>query len=319
MEREFEGRVALITGAGDELGLGFAYARFLAHRGARIVLNDYGAGTLGLPEQGVDAAVAERAAQRIRDLGGEAIASAGDVADPATARAMVELARATWGRVDIVINNAGIASARFFPDVDADDVQRHVGVTLLGCLNMAKAAWPHFVERGFGRIVNTGSSACFGNEIASYASTKAGLFGLTRTAAIFGREHGIAVNLILPAAFSRLTSLLPDTAFKAHLREHFPSEAVAPLVAYLVSERCDVTGEAFSAGGGCFARVVYAASPAERIDASLDSVEQAVRRSIAATEWTVMRSTHDNMLHLGVPEDIERARRPDASEGPAGV
>jgi len=306
MAREFEGRVALITGAADEMGLGFAYARYLARRGARIVLNDHGGGTLGLPEQGVDASAAERAARRIRDLGAEAIANDGDVAEPATAQSMVEAALSAWGRLDVVINNAGIASAQFFPDVDVDEMQRHFRVTLLGCLNTAKAAWPHFAARGYGRILNTGSPACFGNEIASYASTKAGLFGLTRTAAIFGREHGIRVNLLLPAALSRLTSLLPETAFKAHLRQHFASDAVAPLVAWLVSERCDVTGEAFSAGGGRFARVVYAASPAEAIDASLDSVEAAMGRAMAATDWTVMRSTHQNMVHLGVPEDIQR-------------
>jgi NAD(P)-dependent dehydrogenase (short-subunit alcohol dehydrogenase family) len=306
MARAFEDRVALITGAGDEMGLGFAHARFLAQHGARLVLNDYGGGTLGLPAQGVDASVAERAAQRIRDLGGEAIANAGDVADPATAEAMVESALDAWGRVDIVSNTAGIASAQFFPEVEVEEMQRHVGVTLLGCLNTAKAAWPHFVERQYGRIVNTGSPACFGNEIASYASTKSGLFGLTRTAAIFGREQGIRVNLLLPAALSRLTSLLPETAFKAHLREHFASDAVAPLVGHLVSDRCEATGEAFLAGGGRFARVVYAASPAEAVGSSLESVEAAMERSMRATDWNVMHSTHESMVHLGVPQDIER-------------
>lgn len=308
MDREFEGRVALITGAGDELGLGFAHARFLAQRGARIVLNDLGGGTLGLPEQGVDPSVAERAARRIRDLGGEAVSIAGDVSDPETAAAMVRRALDTWGRVDIVINNAGIASAQFFPGVDDEEMQRHVGVTLLGCLHTAKAAWPHLAERGHGRIVNTGSPACFGNEIASYASTKAGLFGLTRTAAIFGRAHGIAVNLLLPAAHSRLTELLPETGLKAHLREHFPSDAVAPLVGYLASERCGVSGEAFLAGGGGFSRVVYAASPTEALGASPGSIERAMERAMAATDWSIMRSTQDAMVHLGVPEDIDRQR-----------
>ncbi|MDJ0849328.1 MAG: SDR family NAD(P)-dependent oxidoreductase [Myxococcota bacterium] len=306
MASGFEGRVALVTGAGDAMGLGFAHARHLAERGARIVLNDHGGGTLGLPEQGVDASAAERAAQRIRDLGGEALANAGDVGDPGTGEAMVEQALAAWGRVDIVVNNAGIASAQFFPQVDAAEMQRHLRVTLLGCLNTAKAAWPHLVERGYGRIVHTGSPACFGNEIASYASTKAGLFGLTRTMAIFGRPHGIRTNLLLPAAISRLTSLLPETDFKAHLRQHFGSERVAPLVAYLVSEGCEASGEAFLAGGGRFSRVVYAASPALEIDESPGSVECAMKQAMAANDWTVMRSAHQSMVHLGVPEDLER-------------
>ena len=306
MAGEFGDRVVLITGAGDELGLGFAYARFLAEHGARIVLNDYGGGTLGLPVQGVDASVAEASARRIRELGGEAISNSGDIANPATAAAMVEAALLAWGRVDAVINNAGIASAQFFPDVDAEEVERHVGVTLMGCLNTAKAVWPHFVERGYGRIVNTGSPACFGNEIASYATTKAGLFGLTRTAAIFGEPHDIRVNLLLPAAYSRLTALLPESGFKTHLREHFGSDRIAPLVAHLASESCGVTGETFTAGAGQFSRVVYAATGARPVDTDLASVAESVTGAMQDTDWTVMASTQDNMVHLGMPEDIDR-------------
>jgi hypothetical protein len=190
-------------------------------------------------------------------------------------------------------------------------------VTLLGCLNTAKAVWPHFVERGYGRIVNTGSPACFGNEIASYASTKAGLFGLTRTVAIFGRPHGIRANLLLPAAYSRLTALLPETPFKERLREDFGADTVAPLVAYLASPACEVTGEAFSAGGGRFARVVYAASPTAEIDDRLETVARAMERTMAAAQWTVMHSTHDSMVHLGMPEDLERSPGTPLAEEPS--
>ena len=237
MGGEFEGRVAIVTGAGDVDGLGFAHARYLAERGCRIVLNDYGGGTLGLAEQGVDPGLAEDAATRLRNLGAEVVANAGDVGDERTAEEMVESALDLWGRIDILVNNAGIASAAFFPTIDAEEVDRHVRVTLLGCLYTARAAWPHLVERGYGRIVNTGSPACFGNEIASYASTKAGLFGLTRTEAIFGAAHDIKVNLLLPAAWSRLTQLLPDSGFRTRLRESFTSDRIAPLVGWLSSER----------------------------------------------------------------------------------
>ena len=306
MPGEFEGRVALVTGAGDADGLGFAHARYLAERGARIVLNDYGGGTLGLPEQGVDSSVAEAAAQRLRDLGGQAIASAGDVGEAQTALDMVATALDTWGRIDIVVNNAGIASAQFFPDIDEADMQRHVRVTLLGCLQTARAAWPHFVKQGRGRIVNTGSPACFGNEIASYASTKAGLFGLTRTAAIFGEPHDIRVNLLLPAAWSRLTSLLPDSGFKTRLHADFGADRIAPLVGWLASDRCDVTGEAFTAGAGRFSRVVFATTDTQPIETSLDGVGAAMEATMRDTKWTVLRSTQDNMVHLGMPEDIDR-------------
>ena len=303
MAGEFEGQVALITGAGDVDGLGFAHACFLAERGAKIVVNDFGGGTLGLPVQGIDPGVAEAAADRIRALGGEAIANAGDVGDPQTAEDMVQAALDTWGRLDIVINNAGIASARFFPDIDAEEVERHVRVTLLGCLYTARAAWPHLVEQGRGRIVNTGSPACFGNEIAAYSSTKAGLFGLTKTAAIFGAAHGIRVNQILPAAWSRLTSLLPDSDFKTKLHDEFGSARISPLVGWLVSERCDVSGETFTAGAGGFSRVVYAASEVQTAEGDLDAVGEAVGRAMSDTNWTVFRSTQDNMVHFGMPEE----------------
>jgi NAD(P)-dependent dehydrogenase (short-subunit alcohol dehydrogenase family) len=302
----FDGRVALVTGAGDADGLGFAHARFLAERGCRIVLNDFGGGTLGLAVQGVDGGVAEAAAERLRALGGEVIANAGDVGDPGTAEEMVAAAMDAWGRVDIVVNNAGIASAAFFPDVDAEEMERHVRVTLLGCLHTARAAWPHMVERGYGRIVNTGSPACFGNEIAAYAATKAGLFGLTRTQAIFGASHDIRVNQLLPAAWSRLTQLLPDSGFKTRLREDFGSDRIAPLVGWLASERCNVSGETFTAGAGRFSRVVYAATETRPVERDLDAMGAAMTDAMGDSQWTILRSTQDNMTHLGMPEDIDR-------------
>ena len=174
---------------------------------------------------------------------------------------------------------------------------------LLGCLYTARAAWPHLVEQGRGRIVNTGSPACFGNEIAAYSSTKAGLFGLTKTAAIFGAPHGIRVNQILPAAWSRLTSLLPDSDFKTKLHDEFGSARISPLVGWLVSERCDVSGETFTAGAGGFSRVVYAASEVQTAEGDLDAVGEAVGRAMSDTNWTVFRSTQDNMVHFGMPEE----------------
>ena len=303
---EFQDRVALVTGAADSIGLGFAHASYLAERGAKIVLNDFGSGTLGLPEQGTNPDIAEQAAQRIRDAGGEAIANNGDVGEEATAQQMASAALEAWGRIDILINNAGIASSAFFPDIDAAEIQRHVGVTFLGCLNTAKAVWPQMVERGYGRIINTGSPACFGNPIASYAATKSGLFGFTRTQALFGQAHNITANLLLPAAISRLTEGLPESPFKSHLREHFGAEKVAPVVAHLVSAGCTVTGEAFTVGGGRFARIVYAASPAQEIDLTMESVAQGMAQAMTTSHWTPQGSTAESMVHLGVPPDLEQ-------------
>ena len=300
---DLAGRVAIITGAGDEQGLGFAHARHLAARGARIVLNDLGGGTLGLPAQGIDPGTAERAAATLRADGAEVLADNGDIADPATAERMVAMALERWGRVDIVVNNAGIASAQFFPDVDPAEVQRHVGVTLQGSLNTSRAAWPHLVASEQGRIVLTGSPACFGNEIAAYSSTKAGLFGLTRTMAIFGRPHGVTVNLILPAAISRLTRLLPESPFKDVLRDRFGAGEVSPLVGHLVSPACTVTGEAFLVGGGGFARVVYAAGALESLDGDAAAVAAAFDRAMVSSAWTPLGSTRESTSYLGLPAD----------------
>jgi len=301
MPREFEGRVALVTGAGN--GLGLSHARYLAERGARVVVNDLGGGTLGLDSQGIDPGVAERAAASIRAAGGEVLSNNDSVADPAAAEAMVALAVDTWGRIDILVNNAGVASSQFFPDVESEEMQRHLGVTVLGCLNTMRAAWPHMQRAKFGRIINTGSAAAFGNPVASYASMKAGLFGLTKSVALFGGEHDIKVNLLLPAAFSRLTDGLPESDFKAHLRRDFLAEKVTPAVAYLCHERCAVSGEVFSVGGGRVARVVYAASAAAEIDSTLDSVEKAMAEVMAARDLNVLTSTHDDMINLGFPQE----------------
>jgi NAD(P)-dependent dehydrogenase (short-subunit alcohol dehydrogenase family) len=301
MEQTFDGKVVLVTGAGDELGLGFHHARYFAQRGAQVVLNDLGGGTQGLESQGVDTDSAERAAATLRADGGQVISNNGSVADPDAAAAMVQQALDEWGRLDILVNNAGFASSQIFPDVDTDEMQRHVGVTLLGCLNTMRAAWPHFVAQGGGRVVNTGSASCFGNPIASYASTKAGLFGLTRTAALFGQPHNIYVNLLLPAAFSRLTDGLPESDFKAQLRDDFGAARVSPVVGYLCREDCEVTSEAFSVGGGRFARVVYAASPAPEIDETMESVAEAMAGVLEARELNILSSTHDDMVNLGFP------------------
>lgn len=301
MSLDFEGKVALVTGAGN--GLGSCHARYFAERGAKVVVNDVGSGTLGLDSEAIDSDLAERAAAQIVAAGGRAISNSDSVSDPAGAQAMVRRAIDEWGRLDIVVNNAGFASSQFFPDVDNEEMQRHVGVTLLGCLNTMRAAWPHMVEQKCGRIINTGSAACFGNPIASYASTKSGLFGLTRAVAIFGREHDINVNLLLPAAFSRLTDGLPESDFKARLKRDFGPEKASPVVAFLCHERCEVTGEAFSVGGGRFARIVYAASPASPIDATMESVEKAMSDVMAGAELKVLSSTHDDMVNLGFPEE----------------
>ena len=186
MSNEFQDRIALVTGAGDRIGLGFAHASYLAERGAKVVMND------------------------------------------------------------------------------------------------------------------------FGNPTVSYAAAKSGLFGFTRTEAIFGQAHNNTANLLLPAAISRLTEELPESAFKSHLRAHFGAEKAAPVVAYLVSDRSEVTGETFTVGGGQFARIVYAASPAQEIDLTMESVAQGMALAMSTSDWTPQGSTAESLVHLGMPADLEQ-------------
>jgi NAD(P)-dependent dehydrogenase (short-subunit alcohol dehydrogenase family) len=169
---------------------------------------------------------------------------------------VVEAAVARFGRVDAVINNAGIIRWAGFPEADEENLIRHLAVHTVGSFNTARAAWPHLVAAGYGRIVMTTSSGVFGlpNNV-SYATAKAAVIGMTRSMAVAGAEHGIRVNLIAPAALTRMAGGDGD-------RDGDMAPAlVAPMAAFLAHESCPVTGEIYAAGAGRFARVFVAATP----------------------------------------------------------
>ena len=245
----FDGRVAIVTGAGR--GLGRAYALLLAARGARVVVNDLGGSTAG---DGADAEPAESVAEEIRAAGGQAVADTHDIATPAGGQAVVETAIDRFGRIDVVVNNAGIVRWGALPDVEPADLERHLAVHLMGSFHTTRAAWPHLVAQRYGRVVLTTSSGLFGlaNNL-SYAAAKAGLIGLARSAKLAGEPHGITANLIAPAARTRMAGDGPGP--------DLPSEAVAPMVAVLAHESCPVSGEVYTAGAGRFARLFIASTP----------------------------------------------------------
>jgi NAD(P)-dependent dehydrogenase (short-subunit alcohol dehydrogenase family) len=250
----FEGRVAVITGAGR--GIGRAYALLLASRGARVVVNDLGGSIRGL---GSDGAVASRVATEIAAAGGSAIADGNDVAAASGAQALIDAAVDNFGRLDILVNNAGIMQWAGLPDVDQDNVERHLAVHVLGSFNTTRAAWPHMVEQGYGRIVMTTSSGIFGlPKNLSYATAKGGVIGLTRSVATMSEAHGIKVNLIAPAAMTRMAG--PDADPDDTSSPMAPGQ-VAPLVAFLAHEACPVNGEMYAAGAGRFARIFIASTP----------------------------------------------------------
>ncbi len=193
-EHRFDGRVAVVTGAGR--GIGRAYARLLAARGAGVVVNDLGSSMAG---DGADEQPAARVVAEIVDAGGEAIADGSDVSTVAGAEALIGAAVERFGRIDVLINNAGIMRWAGMPEVDEDNLARHLAVHVGGSFNTTRAAWPHMVDQGYGRIVMTTSAGLFGlPNNTSYATAKGAVIGLTRSLKIAGAKHGIKVNLIAP-------------------------------------------------------------------------------------------------------------------------
>jgi NAD(P)-dependent dehydrogenase (short-subunit alcohol dehydrogenase family) len=249
----FEGKVAIITGAGG--GLGREHALLLASRGAQIVVNDLGGAVDGT---GASAGPAQQVVEEIEALGGAAVSDANSVASPEGADAMVKTALEAFGRVDIVINNAGILRDKSFQNMTQDLWDAVIAVHLTGAFNVTRAAWPHLREQAYGRVVSTSSAAgIFGNfGQTNYGAAKMGIVGLTRVWAQEGAKYNIKANAIAPVARTRMTEDLLGP-----LVEKLDPALVSPIVAYLVSEDCPVTGEIYSVGGGRVARVFIAEGP----------------------------------------------------------
>jgi len=249
----YDGRVAIVTGAGG--GLGREHALLLASRGAQIVVNDVGGSISG---EGGDAGPAQRTAKEIEDLGGVAVADINTVATPEGGEAIVRTALETFGRVDIVINNAGILRDKTFHNMTPDMFDQVVRVHLNGAFNVTRAAWVPMRESGFGRIVSTSSSAgILGNfGQVNYGAAKMGLVGFTRVLAQEGAKYNIKANILAPVARTRMTEDLLGP-----LADRLDPALVSPVVAWLAHEDCPVTGEIYSAGGGRVARMFIGVTP----------------------------------------------------------
>ena len=266
-EHRFDGRVAVVTGAGR--GLGRAYARLLAERGASVVVNDLGASVGG---DGADAGPAAAVVAGIEAAGGTAAADANDVSTPEGGAALVAGAVERFGRVDVLVANAGIIRWAGLPEVDAENLERHLAVHVGGSFHPVRAAWPHLVAQGYGRIVLTTSSGVFGLPTnLGYATAKGAVIGMARSLAAAGAAHGIKVNCIAPAAQTRMAGPAPE----GEDPEQGPmaSDRVAPMVAFLAHEACPVNGEIYTAGAGRFARLFLASTPGYLHEGAGPSVE----------------------------------------------
>lgn len=245
-ERNFEGRVAVITGSGR--GLGFEYAKLLAGKGARVVVNDNGS---ALDGSGGDVSVAEKATDAIRKAGGEAVASSDSVVTPEGGAAIIQSALDTWGRIDVLIHNAGNTRFDDFANVSNEAFRSIVDVHLLGAFNVTRAAFPHMVEAGYGRVVLTGSIGGLYTmpQTVGYAVAKSGMIGLNNVIAIEGAAHGVRSNIILPGAVTRMAEGLDTSQYPP-----MSPDMVAPVVGYLAHEECAVTAEMYVAMAGRVAR-----------------------------------------------------------------
>ena len=249
----FDGKVAIITGAGG--GLGRQHALLLAARGAQIVVNDLGGGIDGT---GGSEGPAHATAKELEALGGVAVADTNSVATPEGGAAIVQTALDAFGRVDIVINNAGILRDKAFHNMDAELLDPVIDVHLKGAFNVTRPAWVKLREQGYGRIVSTASAAgVFGNfGQTNYGAAKMGLVGFTRVLAVEGAKYNIKANAIAPLAHTRMTEDIMGPMASKVAPEH-----VSPLVGWLVHEDCPVSGELYSVAGGRIARVFIAESP----------------------------------------------------------
>lgn len=249
-EMRFDGRVAVITGGGR--GLGRSYALLLASLGAKVLVNDPGAAISGdASDEGPAAAVVSE----IEAAGGTAFANLDSVATPEGGAAIVKAAHERWGRVDILIHNAGNVRYGSIREISMEDFQAVVDVHLMGAFHVVKAAHPLMCDAGYGRIVLTSSiGGIYGNNrCVNYGMAKSAMIGLANVAALEGEEHNVKCNVIVPSAVTRMADGLDISQYPP-----MEPELVAPTVAWLCHEKCSLTGEMLAAIGGRIARVYIA-------------------------------------------------------------
>ncbi|KXF57131.1 short-chain dehydrogenase, partial [Rhodococcus sp. SC4] len=252
----FDGRVAVVTGAGR--GIGRAYAHLLGGLGAKVVVNDLG-GTID--GSGADGSPAETVVREIVDAGGIAVADVSDISTVAGGKQAIDTALENFGRIDVVVNNAGNVRFGGLPGVDADNIDSHLAVHVRGAFHTSHAAWPHMLEQNYGRIVITTSIGMFGlPDNLGYATAKAAVIGMANSMTLSAGEHDIKINVIAPNAMTRMGGAPSDGMDQMRKGRDEPKSdmdpaLVAPMVGYLAHEACEVSGQTYLAGAGRFAHL----------------------------------------------------------------
>ena len=297
---DFKDRVAVVTGAGG--GLGRQHALLLAERGAAVVVNDLGGSVDGI---GSAPSAADGVVQEIQAKGGAAVAEYSSVASPEGGSAIVQKAIDEFGRVDVVVNNAGILRDKAFHNMEVDQITAVLDVHLRGSFFVTRAAWPHLREQGYGRVVMTSSaSGVLGNfGQSNYGAAKMGMVGLVNVLKLEGAKYNIKVNAIAPIAVTRMTEeLLGAFGITA---EQFGPELVSPAVAYLASEACQLTGEVWSVGGGSVSRFFigltdgYFKNPITSGALTIEDVVEHLADVRSTDDYLIPASNQDEFQKLG--------------------
>jgi NAD(P)-dependent dehydrogenase (short-subunit alcohol dehydrogenase family) len=249
MAIRMDGRVAVVTGAGG--GLGRCHALLLAKLGASVVVNDPGVNVQGAGRSGA----ADLVVEEILASGGKALVNTDSVAEPDGAKRVIESAVDAFGRLDILVNNAGILRDRTFAKMSLDDFQQVLQVHLMGTMYCTHAAWPIMNAQRYGRIVVTTSPVGIGGGFgqSNYGAAKLGVIGLMNCLSLEGAKNGVLVNAISPGAVTRMTEHLVPLELARLLKP----DLVSPAVAWLCSDRCNLSGLIINALGGYFSRIQF--------------------------------------------------------------
>lgn len=292
-EIRFDGQVAIVTGSNSEIGVGFHYAKLLAEKGAKVMLH------------GRSEAKIQKATQALLDLGLDVAYTVADISKEEEAKTLVKHTMDKWGRVDILINNAGGADGEFWPNCTPEGLEAYFRLNTVSSIVLMREVWPIMQAQKYGRIINTSSNSTFGGYAnTGYPVSKSAIVGLVRFTAVHGKADNILINGLYPAAFTQLTDQLPEGQFADVLKNNFGSEKCAPLVAFLCSSaNTEYTGEMYSVGGGNVCLIQQMSTDAAAFETIEDVDVQLKKLHEPDTKYVPTGMAFDDTIRLGMPAE----------------